>query len=116
MTQQHGIYLTWDIFDGGVSAAEAAAYRSQARQQKGDAEYQRLQVRAIRQTYAKYNTSNLNVINSTKNYMAAKASYAVQIARFNVGLSDMTSIVQSFNFSVILFSQKLRLCGLIINQ
>ena len=26
---------------------------------------------------------------------AAKASYAVQIARFNVGLSDMTSIIQS---------------------
>lgn len=92
----YGIYLTWDIFDGGVSAAEAAAYRSQARQQKSDAEYQRLQVREqIRKTYAKYNTSSLNVINSTKNFQAAKASYAVQIARFDVGLSDMTSIIQS---------------------
>ena len=110
--------MTWDIFDGGVSATEAAAYRSQARQQKGDAEYQRLQVREqIRQTYAKYNTSNLNVINSTKNYMAAKASYAVQIARFNVGLSDMTSIVQSIQLlGDSIQSKKLRLCGLIINQ
>ena len=92
----YGIYFSWDIFDGGVSAAEASGYRAQARQQKSDAEYQRLKVlEQIRQTYGKYKTSNLNAINSTRNLEAAKASYAVQIARFNVGLSDMTSIIQS---------------------
>ena len=39
--------------------------------------------------------SNINVENATKNLKAAKASYAVQVSRFDVGLSDMTSIIQA---------------------
>lgn len=91
-----GLNVTWDIFDGGVAAAEAASYKAAARHAAYEAEYTRFQVREqIRRAYSKYKLSNLNLKNSALNLSAAKKAYLVQVSRFRVGLSDMTSVVQA---------------------
>ena len=91
-----GLNVTWDIFDGGVAAAEAESYKAAARHAAYEAEYTRLQVREqIRRSYSKYKLSNLNLKNSALNLNAAKKAYLVQVSRFRVGLSDMTSVVQA---------------------
>ena len=95
-TTSVGLNLSWSFFDGGVAAAEASSYKAEARQAKYEAEYTSMQVREqVRKSYAKYKLSGLNLINSEANLKAAKNAYVVQVARFRVGLSDMTSIVQS---------------------
>lgn len=91
-----GLNFSWDIFDGGVSAANAMSYKAEARNAYFMAEHTKIQVREqVRTAYSKFKLSDIKLNNSILNLKAAEQSYAAQLARYKVGLSDMTSIVQS---------------------
>jgi len=91
-----GVGITWNIFDGGVAAAQSQAYKAGSRNARYQAEYERYQVREqIKSTYAVYQTAILSLQNAKANLDAANKTIEVNQARFSVGLADITSIVQS---------------------
>ena len=91
-----GLGITWDIFDGGVKAAEASSYRSSAKSDQQKAEYTKDKIKQqIRQAYSIYTTSAFALHNAHLNLSASTNSIKVNKSRFSVGLGDITSIVQS---------------------
>ena len=91
-----GLGVTWNIFDGGVAAAQSQAFKAGSRNALYQAEYERYQVREqIKSTYAAYQTAALSLQNAKANLDAANKTIKVNRARFSVGLADITSIVQS---------------------
>ena len=91
-----GLGITWDIFDGGVKAAEASSYRSSAKSDQQKAEYTKNKIKQqIRQAYSIYKTSAFALQNAHLNLSASTNSIKVNKSRFSVGLGDITSIVQS---------------------
>jgi outer membrane protein TolC len=91
-----GLGITWNIFDGGVAAAESEALMANSRNSRYLADYERYQVREqIKKTYASYQTSILSLQNAKANLDAANMSIEVNQARFGVGLTEVTSLVQS---------------------
>lgn len=91
-----GLGITWDIFDGGVKAAEASSYRSSAKSEQQKAEYTKDKIKQqIRQAYSIYTTSALALQNAHLNLSASTNSIKVNKSRFSVGLGDITSIIQS---------------------
>lgn len=91
-----GLGITWDIFDGGVKAAEASSYRSSAKSDQQKAEYTKDKIKQqIRQAYSIYKTSAFALHNAHLNLSASTNSIKVNKSRFSVGLGDITSIVQS---------------------
>lgn len=91
-----GVGISWNIFDGGVAAAQSQAYKAGSRNARYQAEYERYQVREqIKSTYAAYQTAILSLQNAKANLDAANKTVEVNQARFSVGLADITSIVQS---------------------
>lgn len=91
-----GLGLTWDIFDGGVKAAEASSYKSSAKSARQKAEYTKDKIKQqIRQAYSIYKTSALALQNAYLNLSVSTNSIKVNKSRFSVGLGDITSIVQS---------------------
>ena len=90
-----GIGLTWTLFDGGVYGAEADSYMASAKNAEYEAEYSRYTVREqVRKSYASYEMSILDLLNTKDNLDAAENSLAVNRSRFSVGLSDITTLVQ----------------------
>jgi outer membrane protein TolC len=96
-----GIGFNWEIFDGGIAAAEASAQKALARQQSDQAAAQRLQVSAeVERSYAAYEASLLALQSSDEQARSAeKAAIAVR-ERFNVGYADITSVVQTLNQAI----------------
>lgn len=91
-----GLGVTWNIFDGGVAAAQSQAFKAESRNARYQADYEKYQVREqIKTAYAAYNTSILSLQNARANLDAANKTIEVNRARFTVGLADITSIVQS---------------------
>ncbi len=91
-----GLGITWNIFDGGVAAAQSQALKAESRNARYQAEYEKYQVREqIKMTYSAYNTAILSLQNARANLEAANETLKVNRARFTVGLTDITSIVQS---------------------
>ena len=94
--QALGLGVTWNIFDGGVAAAESQALKAQSRNARYLADYERYQVREqIRKTFAAYQTAILGLQNAKANLDAANKTIQVNQARFSVGLAEITAIVQS---------------------
>lgn len=96
-----GISFTWNIFDGGISAAEAEAQRAAALQANDQAAESRLNVsREVEQSYTNYLLSLLAMQSSqAQSVSARKAATAVQ-DRFTVGVTDMTDVVQTLNQAI----------------
>lgn len=91
-----GLGVTWNIFDGGVAAAQSQALKAESRNARYQADYEKYQVREqIKSSYAAYQTAILSLQNAKSNLEAANKTIEVNRARFSVGLADITSIVQS---------------------
>ena len=91
-----GLGVSWNIFDGGVKAAEANAYKSEAKSLHRQADYARQSVKhQVRTAYAAHEASQLNLLNSRLNLVASSNSLKVNRSRFSVGLADITSLVQA---------------------
>jgi outer membrane protein TolC len=91
-----GMGINWNIFDGGVAAAQAKSLEAAAKSSRNEAEYYQYVVREqIQKTYSTYEISQLALESAKANLLAANNTLKANRARFNIGLADITSLVQS---------------------
>ena len=91
-----GIGFSWSIFDGGIQAANAQAFKAQARQQRAQAAATELQVaQQVRSSYAQMQTALVGVKSARQAYASAQIAQEASRARFVVGVGDITSVVQT---------------------
>ena len=93
-----GIGFTWSLFDGGVQAATAQAFKAQARQQKAEALQASLTViQQVRSSYAQLQTARVAINSARRAYQSAELAQQAARARFAVGVGDITSVVQTID-------------------
>lgn len=91
-----GVGFSWSIFDGGIQAANAQAAKAQARQQKAQAETTELRViQQVRTSYGQMQTARVAVNSAREAYRSAQLAQQAARARFEVGVGDITSVVQT---------------------
>ena len=96
-----GLGFRWSIFDGGINAAQAEASKAQARQFVDQASVQQLSVaREVERAYASYEASGLSMASTKEQLQSAQTAAEAVRERFNIGFSDMTSVVQTYNQSL----------------
>ena len=96
-----GLGFSWQLFDGGINAAQAEANKAQARQFKDQAAIQRLSIsREVEQAYSNYLTSQLGMQSTSAQANAARNAALAAQERFNVGVSDMATLVQTLNQAI----------------
>jgi outer membrane protein TolC len=93
-----GLGFNWQIFDGGINASQAQAQKASARQSLADAASSLLSVtREVEQSYATYVTSQLTLQSSKAQLTAAQAATTAVQARYQVGITDISSLVVALN-------------------
>jgi outer membrane protein TolC len=96
-----GLGFTWSIFDGGINAAQAEATKAQARQFVDQASVQQLSVaREVERAYANHEASALSLASTKEQLQSAQTAVEAVRERFNIGFSDITSVVQTYNQSL----------------
>jgi len=96
-----GLNFRWQLFDGGINAAQAQTSLSQAVQLQNDAASQRLNVtREVEQAYSAYLTSQLGLQSTSAQATAARQAVIAVQERFNVGVDTMTSVVQTLTQAI----------------
>jgi len=91
-----GIGFTWSIFDGGIQAANAQAASAQARLQAAQASSTQLQVmQEVRSSYGQLVTARVAYNSALQAYRSAELAQQASRARFDVGVGDITSVVQT---------------------
>jgi len=96
-----GLGFNWQIFDGGINASQAEVQKAAARQALAQAATSRLNVtREVEQAYATYLTSLLSLQSSQAELKAAQASAKAVQARYQVGVTDISSLVVALNQAI----------------
>jgi outer membrane protein TolC len=96
-----GLGFTWQFFDGGINAAQAEVQKALGRRASDQAAIDRLVVtREVEQAYTAYKTSQLAMKSSEAQVASARAAAAAVRARFEVGVSDMSSLVVALNQAI----------------
>jgi outer membrane protein TolC len=91
-----GIGLTWQLFDGGIYAAQSSARKALAQQQLDQAQQTRLDIsQQIKTAYAAYRNQRLAIQTSTLAVQSALKAQAAAQARYRVGIGDITTLVQA---------------------
>ena len=91
-----GLGFTWSLYDGGIQAGNAQASYAQARQQRAQAATTELQVeQQVRSSYGQYITSKVALTSAQQALSSAQIAQRASQARFNVGVGDITSVVQA---------------------
>ena len=91
-----GVGFNWSIFDGGIQAANAQAARAQARQHSAESARTELQViQQVRSSYGQMQTARVAVNSAREAYRSAQLAQEAARARFDVGVGDITSVVQT---------------------
>lgn len=91
-----GIGLTWQLFDGGIYAAQSSARKALAQQQRDQAQQTRLDIsQQIKTAYAAYRNQRLAIENSSQAVQSALKAQAAAQARYRVGIGDITTLVQA---------------------
>jgi len=88
-----GFEWTWD---GGVDAAIARSDDAQEEMERSRAETNRLKaVQQVRSSFGQYETSRVAVDSARLAYKSAQVAQEAARARYEIGLGDITSIVQT---------------------
>ena len=96
-----GLGFSWQLFDGGINAAQAESSKAQARQLKDQAAIQRLNIsREVEQAYSSYISSQLGMESSKAQATSARNAAVAAQQRFNVGVTDMATLVQTLNQAI----------------
>ncbi|CAK6700516.1 hypothetical protein OGCDGJMD_02874 [Cyanobium usitatum str. Tous] len=96
-----GLGFTWQFFDGGINAAQSEVQKALGRRASDQAALDRLIVtREVEQAYTAYKTSQLAMKSSEAQVTSARAAAAAVRARFDVGVSDMSSLVVALNQAI----------------
>ncbi len=91
-----GIGFNWSFFDGGVQAANSQAARAESRQQRAQSASTEFQVvKQVRSSYGQMMTALVAVESAEQAYQSAQLAQAASRARFEVGIGDITSVVQT---------------------
>jgi len=91
-----GLGISWNIFDGGVAAAQSKSLEAAAKNSRNEAEYYQYVIREqVQKTFSTYEISQLALESAKANLLAANNTLKANRARFNIGLADITSLVQS---------------------
>jgi len=95
-TSTVGLGLSWDLFDGGIRAAQSESMRYQAQQQRDQAQQNRLTViQQIKTAFAGYQTQYQALLNSNASVASALKAQDAARARYQVGIGDITTLVQA---------------------
>jgi outer membrane protein TolC len=96
-----GLSFSWQLFDGGISAANAQSNLSLTTQLQNQAASQRLIVtREVEQAYSSYLTSQMALQSTSAQATAARLAVIAIQERFNVGVENMTSVVQTLTQAI----------------
>ena len=88
-----GFEWTWD---GGVDAATARSDNAQEEMERSKAKMNRLKaVQQVRSSFGQYETSRVAVDSARLAYKSAQVAQEAARARYEIGLGDITSIVQT---------------------
>lgn len=93
-----GIGFTWQVFDGGIKAANAQSSFSRSRgymAQKFKTENQI--VAEVRSSYGQMQTSKVAIASASQGYKSAQIAQEASRVRFSVGVGDITSVVQTIS-------------------
>jgi outer membrane protein TolC len=89
-----GIGFNWQIFDGGIFAAQAQSQKAQAQQNFSQAVFDELQViKEVRSSFGQYQTSLVGVTAARQAYRSAELAQEAARARFEVGIDSINSVV-----------------------
>jgi outer membrane protein TolC len=96
-----GVGFTWQIFDGGIAAAQGEAQRAAQRQAMDQAAERKLIVtREVEQAYASYITSKLALEATRLQAESARLAALAVKERFSVGVTDMATVVVSLSQAI----------------
>jgi len=96
-----GVGFTWQLFDGGISAADAENRKALARAAMDQAANDRLQItQEVEQNYSDYLTNQLALESTKAQANSARAAATAVRARFAAGVTDMASVVQILNLAL----------------
>jgi len=97
-----GLGFSWQLFDGGISAANAQATQAMASQFLQQAASNRLTVtREVEQAYSAYLTGKLGLLSTNAQALASRQAVIAVQARFDVGVTDMATVVQTLNQALV---------------
>jgi outer membrane protein TolC len=97
-----GLGFSWSLFDGGINAAQAEVNQAKARQFADQAALQRLTVaREVERAFANYEASTLALASTKEQLESAEMAATAIRERFSIGFADMTSVVQTYNQSIL---------------
>ena len=95
-TASVGLGFNLLMFDGGIQAAQSKSSYSQEASRKSTAENTRLKVvEQVRSSYGNYQTADIAVISARRAFKSAQIAQETALARFRVGVSDITALVQT---------------------
>ena len=96
MSAAAGLGFSWSLYDGGIQAGNAQSAFAQSRQQRAQAAITELQVeQQVRSSYGQYVTSRVALSSAQAALSSAQIAQRAAQARFNVGVGDITSLVQA---------------------
>ncbi len=91
-----GLGFSWLMFDGGVQAAQSQSAYSLEAKNKSVAELNKLKaVEQVRSSYGKYRSADIAVHSARRAYKSAQLAQEAALARFDVGVTSITSLVQT---------------------
>ena len=92
-----GINFRWNVFDGGIRAADATSLKAQAASQISSAASERLTVsKQVMDAYTSYKTAALALRNTATDFSLAKKTVQNAIAKLRTD-RDVTTLIQTFS-------------------
>lgn len=96
--------FTWNIFEGGVNTSNAASQFSRSESYKYTVQNQRNQLTSdVRSNFSALESNTLSLRSADESVRSSYEAYRAAVARFSVGLADVTTInqtVQSYQSAV----------------
>ena len=96
-----GIGFTWQLFDGGINAAEGEIQKAISRQARDQAAQDRLSVtKEVEQSFSAYLTGLRGLRSTEAQVKSARAAADAVQERFQVGVTDMSSLIVALNEAI----------------
>ena len=93
-----GIGFKWSIFDGGIRLANSQAFQKQSDSLEAQAANEELEaIRQVESSYSLLETSKIAITSAKEAYRYAYLAQEAARTRYNVGVGDMTTVVQTMN-------------------
>ncbi len=91
-----GVGFTWSVFDGGINAANAeSSFANSRRSLASKALKENEVIKQVRASYGQMLTAKIAIESSRQGYQSAQLAEEAARERFEVGVGDITSVVQA---------------------